>query len=183
MITIAGRPSAPSDSVDLLLECHDRIRSFLVLAARIPGAIDGDEAVIADAAARVRRYFVEALPLHAQDEERSILPRLSGLAPDVDAALATMAREHLEHERPLGALVADCELLARDPRRLAERAESIAAAARELELHFVRHLRAEETVIFPAMRRLLDPGADREIVREIRLRRGVVELPGAGASR
>jgi hemerythrin-like domain-containing protein len=180
MLTVLGKPAHPAGAVDLLLECHDRIRSFLALARRIPGAVE-DPALVAEAAERVRRYFVEALPLHAQDEEESILPRLAGLDPAVDAALATMAREHREHERPLGVLVAECELLSRDPGRLAERAAALARPARELDAHFDVHLRAEETVIFPAVRRVLDPAADLAVVREIRRRRGVAEGAPAGA--
>jgi hypothetical protein len=177
VLTVLGKSAQPQGAVDLLLECHDRIRAFLALALRIPGAAGEDPILVAEAAERVRRYFVEALPLHAQDEEESILPRLRGADPRVDAALAAMAREHLEHERPLGALVAECDLLSRDPGRLRERAASVAAPARELEAHFAVHLRGEEEVIFPAVRRLLDPAADLAVVREIRRRRGVVDEP------
>jgi hemerythrin-like domain-containing protein len=181
MLTVLGKPAHPAGAVDLLLECHDRIRSFLALARRIPGAVEEDPTLVAEAAERVRRYFVEALPLHAQDEEGSILPRLQGRDAAVDAALATMVREHREHERPLGALVAECELLSRDPGRLRERAVALAAPARALDAHFDVHLRAEETVIFPAVRRILDPAADLAVVHEIRRRRGVVEGAPAGA--
>jgi hemerythrin-like domain-containing protein len=175
MLTRLGRPAAPGDAVDLLLECHQRIRSFLALSRRIAEAGDVDGAEVAEAAARVRRYFTEALPLHARDEEDSILPRLRGRDAAVDAALEAMAREHLEHERPLSALVSVCEVLSRDAGRRGDLVPQIAAATGELERHFAGHLRCEETVIFPAVRRLLDPAADLEIVREIRARRGVVD--------
>jgi hypothetical protein len=183
VLTVLGRSSRPAGAVDLLLECHDRIRSFLALALRIPGAVAEDPVLVAEAAERVRRYFVEALPLHAQDEEQSILPRLRGADPAVDAALAAMAREHLEHERPLGALVAECDLLSRDPGRLRERAALVGAPARELEAHFALHLRGEEEVIFPAVRRLLDPAADLAVVGEIRRRRGVEDAAPPAAPR
>jgi iron-sulfur cluster repair protein YtfE (RIC family) len=175
MLTRLGRSAAPGDAVDLLLECHQRIRSFLALSRRIAEAHDASSSEIAEAATRVRRYFTEALPLHARDEEDSVLPRLRGRDAAVDAALEAMAREHLEHERPLGVLVAGCQALSGDAGRRAELVPSISAATTELERHFAGHLQVEETVIFPAVRRLLDPAADREIVREIRARRGVVE--------
>jgi hemerythrin-like domain-containing protein len=176
LIRLGGRP-APVDAVDLALECHERIRAFLALARRIAEARDPSPETVAEAAARVRRYFVEALPLHAQDEEESILPRLLGRDPAVDAALERMAREHGEHERPLAELVAACEVLSREPRRLGELAPALGARARELEAHFATHLAGEEEVILPAMRRWLDAAADAEIVREIRARRGVVVAP------
>ncbi len=175
MLARIGEPAAAGDAVDLLLECHQRIRSFLALSRRIAEAHDASGSEIAEAATRVRRYFSEALPLHARDEEDSILPRLHGRDAAVDAALAAMAREHLEHERPLGVLVAGCQALAGDAGRRVELIPSIAAATAELERHFAGHLQVEETVIFPAVRRLLDPAADLEIVREIRARRGVVD--------
>ena len=69
MLTKLGKPAAPGDAVDLLLECHQRIRAFLDLADRLgPPGPDPAQAV-ADAAARVHRYFTLALPLHARDEE------------------------------------------------------------------------------------------------------------------
>jgi hypothetical protein len=172
MLIRLGRTSTPSDAADLVLECHERIRFFCALARRIPSSPASDAGAIAEAAARVRRYFVEALPLHARDEEESILPRLGGREPAVDAALAAMTREHAEHEAPLAAVVTACGILAGEPGRLGEVAPALADAARELEAHFVTHLAGEETVIVPAMRRLLDPAADAEIVREIRARRG-----------
>ncbi|WP_242333584.1 MULTISPECIES: hemerythrin domain-containing protein [unclassified Anaeromyxobacter] len=181
MLTRIGGTAAPGDSVDLLLECHERIRSFLGLARRIAEAGPAEAAAVPEAAARVRRYFTQALPLHAQDEERSILPRLRGRDPAVDAELDTMTREHAEHEAPLAILVGACEELAREPGRLAALAPVVGAATAELERHFVAHLEREEKVIFPAMRRLLERSVDGEIVREIRARRGVVEPPGPAA--
>jgi hemerythrin-like domain-containing protein len=180
VLTRLGKPAVAGDAVDLLLECHERIRAFLMLAGRVaePGAADED--VVQDAAARVRRYFTEALPLHARDEEESILPRLRGKDPGVDAALDAMAREHAQHERPLRTLVEACEVLARDPKRRAEISPVIAAAAEELEEHFAGHLRREEEVIFPAMRRLLDRASDSEIVKEIRARREHSNAPRRG---
>jgi iron-sulfur cluster repair protein YtfE (RIC family) len=172
VLTRIGSPAVAGDAVDLLLECHERIRSFLATARRIAEA-GPSEAGVADAAARVQRYFTQALPLHAQDEEETILPRLRGLDARVDAELDTMAREHREHEPPLGEFVAACERIAREPERLSQWAEIVGRAAAELERHFAAHLAREETVIFPAMRRLLGRAADAEIMREIRGRRGV----------
>ncbi len=161
--------------MDLLLECHDRIRSFLLLSRRLAAAQDPDG--VAEAAARVVRYFTEALPLHARDEEESLRPRLAGLDPALDVALATMLREHAEHEAPLGALVAACRELARDPRRQPELAPAIARAADALDAHFVAHLRSEEEIVFPAVRRLLPERELAANAREIRERRGAGTPP------
>ncbi len=183
MLTRLGKPAAAGDAVDLLLECHERIRWFLALARRIAEACPADQDAVPEAAASVRRYFTQALPLHARDEEESILPRLRGMDASVDAALDVMAREHVGHERPLRALVEACEALARDPVRHADLVPAIATATEELERHFAVHLRREEEVIFPAVRRLLDRSSDSEIVKEIRARRSVVAQPGLPESR
>lgn len=172
MLMQLGRPAPAADAVGLLLECHERIRAFLALARRIAEAQAADRDAVLDAAERVRRYFTEALPLHARDEEESILPRLRGLDPAVDVELDAMAEEHRGHARPLGALVAACEEMARAPERLAELQPIVSRSAGELARHFEVHLAREETVVFPAIRRLLGPSADAEIVREIRGRRG-----------
>jgi iron-sulfur cluster repair protein YtfE (RIC family) len=171
MLTRIGSPAAAGDAVDLLLECHVKIRAFLEMARRIAEVGPAEPAAVPEAAARVRRYFTEALPLHAQDEEESLLPRLRGLDPRVDAELDHMEREHREHERPLSELVTACEHLARAPERLSELAPIVGRAAAELERHFDAHLARAEAVIFPAVRRLLDRETDAAIMREIRGRR------------
>jgi iron-sulfur cluster repair protein YtfE (RIC family) len=57
----------------------------------------------------------------------------------------------------------------------------VVESAAELDRHFLHHLAREEDVIFPAVRRLLDPEADARIVREIRERRQAVD-PGRGGA-
>lgn len=172
LTTIGKTPTAPG-TLDLLVECHDRIRTFLALARRIAeaGAVEREE--LRQAAGRVARYFGEALPLHARDEEQSIAPRLRGRDPAVDAELEEMTREHAGHEEARLALVGVCQSLAAAPERHAELAPGVRRAAEALEAHFAPHLRREEEVIFPAVRRWLDPAADAQVVREIRARRGV----------
>lgn len=171
MLTRLGNRAVPEDSVGLLLECHGRIREFVGMARRLGEAANADPEAVRDAARRVRRYFDEALPLHAQDEEESILPRLHGRDPALDRELDAMTREHRQHEAPLSRLIEACRALERDPARLAELRGAVAAPAAELEEHFARHLAREETVIFPASRRLLAQGEDEAVVREIRARR------------
>ena len=58
--TVASWPSTPkdpSDVVDLLLECHERIRYFIALAVRLAKAENSSLDEIREAAARVIRYF------------------------------------------------------------------------------------------------------------------------------
>ena len=135
---------------------------MLSLARTIANATDAAEAEVAEAAGRVHRYFAVSLPLHLQDEEQSIKPRLAA-----DEALELMSRQHREHDRLLEKLLRHWQALASDPRRerAALRDELTALAA-----DFEEHLRLEERTVFPAIARL-PPDAQAEIIREMEARR------------
>ncbi len=178
MLTNLGRPAVPTGAVEMLLECHVRIRSFLDLAGRLAGARDLPPEEIADAAARVHRYFAQALPLHARDEEQSLLPRIRGRDPAVDRELREMRREHDEHTLPLERLTGLCAALAADPGRLPELAPALGLAGSLLAGLFAVHLGREELVIFPAVRRYLSREEDARLVAEMRARRA--PAPAAG---
>ncbi len=165
------QPARPGDVVDALLDCHARIRDFVALALRLASASGLAAAEAQQAAGDVRRYFEVALPLHAADEEASILPRLRGLDPAVDAELDHMRREHAEHERAVGRLVAACRAIQERPDELGRAAPALAEAARELDGQFAAHLDREERVIFPAIRTRLDREAQEAIRAEMRARR------------
>jgi len=171
MLTNLGRPAAPADAVELLLECHVRIRWFLELAGRLAAARDPPPEEVAAAAARVHRYFTQALPLHARDEEESLLPRLRGRDSTVDRELEVMRREHDEHAGPLGRLTGLCAALAAEPGRLAEMAPAVGLAGSLLASLFAVHLDREERVIFPAVRRSLNVAEDARLAAEMRARR------------
>ncbi len=171
MLNAIGSPRPAEGIVELLLECHARIRSFSELAVRLGEAAAPSPAEVADAAARVRRYFVEALPLHARDEEESVLPRLAGRDAAVDLALAAMHRDHLGHGEVLDPVLAICAELAAAPERHAELAPGLARAGRLMQAHFETHLASEEATIFPAIARVVGEGERRRMVDELRGRR------------
>jgi iron-sulfur cluster repair protein YtfE (RIC family) len=171
LLTRIGQIPAHGDAVELLVDCHARIRHFIALAGRLAERGPADPTAVSEAAHALARYFTLALPLHARDEEDSIVPRLRGRDAALDAALEVMTREHAEHEASLGRLVAACERLARDPARIAELAPAVGREAAFLARHFEAHLANEEQVIFPALRRLLDPAADAALIAEMRARR------------
>ncbi len=171
MLTRIGPAPRSGDVVDALLDCHQRIRDFTALALRLADAADASPTEVRDAAAGVHRYFSRALPLHARDEEESLLPRLRGADRRLDAELDDMAREHREHDDPVARVVAICAELLQDPARLPQRAAALRGAAVELERHFATHLAREERVIFPAIRERLDRATQDAIQAEMRARR------------
>jgi hemerythrin-like domain-containing protein len=173
MLVKLGRkqPPAPGDLAALLLECHERIRSFVRLARDLAASPTSPAASTREAAARVRRYFVEALPLHVADEEESIAPRLRGRSPELDRALEQMCAEHAEHDAAVGRLVALCGALEVDPGRIGALTDELGAAASHLAELFAAHLEAEERVVIPALGVLLSEGEREAVVSELRARR------------
>jgi iron-sulfur cluster repair protein YtfE (RIC family) len=177
LITISsGRSQAAPDLVDLLLACHERIRRFVGAARQVGEQLAAPHDQIVEVCRQVERYVTESLPLHVADEEQSILPRLCGRAADVDRALATMADQHARHELPLAALVRAVAAVGQSPddKRLRE---PLAAAARDLEREFAEHLALEESIIFPAIRRLLAADVQAQIAAELRHRRALEHDP------
>ncbi len=66
MLQIGQKPrTADADDPEaMLLDCHARIRNFSALSVRLASPDVAAEGEIADAAARVHRYYTVALPLH-----------------------------------------------------------------------------------------------------------------------
>jgi iron-sulfur cluster repair protein YtfE (RIC family) len=170
MLVSLGRKEQTEDLVELLLACHQRIRTFSALAVTIASAADAPEGEVTEACHRCERYFVEALPLHVEDEEVSLLPRLRGLRPALDEALDLMHDEHLAHRPLLQELLAALRAVRGAPSD-GEARGRLASAASALEPAFDRHLENEERVVFPAVRELLSPATHAEIVGELRARR------------
>jgi hemerythrin-like domain-containing protein len=164
------RDTGPLSLVDLLGECHERIRLFLALARRAATRRDAPLDQVAQACADVERYFVEAYPLHVADEEESIAPRLRGLSPAVDDALEAMAKEHRQHAPKLDALLRATAQVQSEPHHDGARDE-LATTAEALQTEFEKHLVLEERAIFPAIRERLSAETQTRIVDELRQRR------------
>lgn len=156
--------------VDLLGECHQRIRHFVELARQAASREDASDEQVVQACADVERYFSEALPLHIADEEQSIEPRLRGRLPSVDQALDAMAHEHQQHAASLETFLRTTANVRCKPHDERARAQ-LATAAIALELEFEAHLALEESVIFPAIQELLQPETQAAIIDELRERR------------
>lgn len=170
MLVTIGTRAKPDGLVGLLLECHHRIRTFSQMAVELGRRGDLTENDVLEAAQRCERYFSEALPLHVEDEEQSVLPRLLGQKDDVDAALATMQAQHADHVPQLAALLEALGALRAQPNagRLRER---LRAVAEPLALDFEQHLAREESVIFPAVRVVLSDATQLIAMEELRARR------------
>ncbi|HLV21337.1 MAG TPA: hemerythrin domain-containing protein [Polyangiaceae bacterium] len=172
MLVNIGRRSAPEaqDLVGLLLECHERIRRFTSIAQRVAERRDLPDPEVIDACERVDRYFRQALPLHVEDEEQSLLPRIRGVQADLDRALATLQAQHASQEPLIEALLAALTSVRTAPGDAGAR-DALASIAGRLAEEFEAHLKLEETVVFPYVRRDLPAEAQAQIVAELRARR------------
>lgn len=150
----------------LLMACHERIRRYLGGLDALIALEDPEDPRARPTARDCARYFGEALPLHAEDEEASLVPRLRALdlGPRVIEALETMQRQHVAIEEQLPALVAQLQ------RRAEAEVVDLAPLAGPFSALLLQHIAAEEEVLFGHIERL-DPTEQRAFVREIRGRR------------
>jgi iron-sulfur cluster repair protein YtfE (RIC family) len=171
MLIKIGPIKEASDVVDLLLECHERIRFFVGLAGRLASCGPVSDNEVHEASAQLVRYFSESLLLHVADEEESVLPRLLGRSGSLDEALAAMRGEHEQHREALESLLGLCRKLESSPQQLPELREKLRETAASLEREFVVHLAQEESTVFPAIRTLLGIADQEAMLREFRARR------------
>ena len=160
----------PPDLRQNLLDCHDRIRKFTAIALRLGQPAPIEE--VAEAAAAVKRYFTIALPLHAEDEDLSLAPRLRIAAPALAELLDKMSAEHLPIHQTIADLNPLWQSVIEEPARQREMAGRLRAPAGWLSELFQSHLRPEEEILFPQMVLALTPESSAEILAEMRARRG-----------
>lgn len=170
LVTLGKSASAPQDVVDLLLACHERIRRFTRLARTIGERDDVPAEEVQAACDQVERYFTVAYPLHMEDEEQTLLPRLRAQAPELGPVLQTVSTQHAEHDQALSALLAALASVRENPAD-AIRRRALAAAATTLWGEFAEHLAMEEAIIFPAIRRHLGDEAKGTLMEQLRARR------------
>lgn len=157
------------DVVECLLEAHVETRQVVSLACAL-----SSRSATADSRETAQHIsdFVEwMLPLHCDDEERSIAPRLSGRNATVDGALSRMQRQHRALEAPLTRLRLICRMIARDVSRLHVLRFELATAAEDVQRRLDEHQAFEEAAVFPALKKLLYVDELESIAGEMRTRR------------
>lgn len=170
--TIRTRPDLPSatnEPTELLLACHGRLRHFSELSRALATRDDVEDERLVDAAHRLLRYFRVALPLHEDDEERSLAPVLLARATEEQAdAMDRMRDQHGLLHDVLADLFPLWERVEAEPRSLDRKT----ARPHALRLATVLdvHLELEETLIFPMVAAF--PSAERRrLAEEMRARR------------
>lgn len=164
MLVSLGAKKPAEDVAGMLRDCHDRIRRFTALAGRLAAPGDAPAAEVAEAAGRVLHYFEKGLPLHAEDEDLSLRPRLAEANPELAGLLSAMTDEHREIDEAIAVGLPAWRILTSDPSRAGELAPVLAEAASRLDRLFAIHLPPEEERIFPAVARL--PAEVQAAIRE-----------------
>lgn len=180
MEPLATRAPMPDDVVEALLQSHAFSRSMLTLADRLTSAqADGSTSATAQ---RVATFFGHHLEVHFIDEEQSLVPRLAGRHRAVDESIEAMRLEHGTLRALVSRVTFLCQLVAKEPARLMDVRFELSAAVEELRACLLAHQAREESMLFPAVRRLLDWRDVEEMRGEMALRRAPgVELSEAGA--
>jgi iron-sulfur cluster repair protein YtfE (RIC family) len=169
-----GKDAALPSPVEMLRDCHARIRHFTQLGCTLAGAQGAPESEIAEASTAVFRYFKRALPLHEADENQSVFPRLRKALPPgalVREAAETMVSQHKAIDVLVAELLIPCDILRHQPERLPALAQGLQHVTGALAKIFEAHLLLEETVVFPALKESLTPKQIQEIRHEMQQRR------------
>lgn len=162
-------PEDPADPLALLLACHERIERHLDGLAELARVDDPHDPRVPPTIDALTHYFSEGLPLHGQDEDFSLAPRLLALGPDaeLESALSRIHDEHVRMDESLPDLLYLLSLLREGDGAVLPNLRSHHAW---LDLLLRQHMATEEATIFPRIPALPEAGR-RAIVLEIRARR------------
>ncbi|NML45208.1 hemerythrin domain-containing protein [Ramlibacter sp. G-1-2-2] len=169
----AGPAASFDEPFEMLAACHDRLQRMLALLARLREHLPahGADAQARQAAHDVMRYFDQAAPQHHRDEELHVFPPLLAQGdPATVERVQALQRDHRQMEEAWER--ARTVLAAIEGGQLQQPDAASRVALETFSSLYGAHLEAEEQLVFPAARQLLDAAAIREMGREMRLRRG-----------
>lgn len=168
VMELNGQPAPAWDEpIDMLYACHGKIKRFCGQLRQLPDYLAGHgcNRAAREAAAQVLNYFDRAAPLHHRDEEDDFFPALLRHAPQAQADLDDLARQHAVLEQAWQALRPALAAVAEGG---ADRLDG-AVVARFIEA-YARHIGQEEPW-FELGRRLIPTPQLQEIGRIMAARR------------
>ena len=179
-IIIGDKPDRDfTDPIGMLEDCHRRIEKFLDVLLTLAGQAQGN-ALTDEHRAAVEtslRYFREAAPKHTADEEESLFPRMRASQHDeARELLSNLDHLHTDHVQANENHRAVDELFQRwmtDGLLPAPEFVRLTSLLHSLRETYVRHIKEEETEIFPNAARILGPSALRAVGLEMSKRRGL----------
>lgn len=169
-------PAAGFDQpLELWLACHERVQRMVGLLQRLVEHLrtNGADESACVTATSIRRYFDEAAPRHHEDEEIDLFPRLQAKvtgaqAKRINHAIASLRADHGE----LHGLWAQLRVAL----KAIERGEAATLDEAALTIFVTRyraHIELEESVLAPALAKLLGKRDLAAIGRAMAERRGL----------
>lgn len=174
----AGPAAGFDEPFEMLAACHERVQRSLALLERLGAhlADHGCDAQARSAASDVLRYFDIAAPLHHEDEERHVLPRLR--AQGQGDLAQRLAQEH--QEMTLAWAAVRQALVAVQEGRLDPAALPAARAGwSQFGTLYQGHLAAEDTQAYPLTAPTLSAAETRSMGEEMARRRQVAVTPAS----
>jgi hemerythrin-like domain-containing protein len=181
-ILIGQKPDKDfTDPIGVLEDCHRRIEKFLDVLLALAGQTQSSpfRNEQRDAIESALRYFREAAPKHVADEEDSLFPRMRAaqhneVLSDLDELHSdhlTVAENHSAVEELFRRWLTDGLLSSPDH-------EHLISLLQSLRETYARHIKQEETQLFPHAARLLTPNDLKAVGLEMAKRRGLAAAQG-----
>jgi hemerythrin-like domain-containing protein len=168
----ASVPKARSEDVpDVLVDCHVRLQKVTKRAAEVAARPDASSEDVREVAEKLCRYFTVVLPLHEEDEEASVFPRLLLRAPELAPTIAGLRLHHAAQAQKVGEVLAVCQALLTSTEADAGLRRRLSATAEALAEVWRTHLASEERDLFPSLKTALSEEERATIREEMRARR------------
>ncbi|TAK10153.1 MAG: hemerythrin domain-containing protein [Candidatus Manganitrophaceae bacterium] len=159
--------------------CHDRIKHFLSLLMTVATRRRGEALHREDreTLAAALRYFREAAPMHTEDEEQSLFPRLrASKSPSAVAARAVLDALEAEHHH-VHQTHAEVEILAerwmREGVLPSFEAKRLIGLLQQLQDFYEKHMAIEDREAFSVASVVLTEKEMIAVGREMAIRRGI----------
>lgn len=178
----APREHTFAEPLGLLSDCHRRIEKFLEQLLRVTRTAAGGQLneMQRDALVTALAYFRRAAPLHTDDEEASLFPRLRALAENGNEtarqALAVMERLEQDHDAAdlHHALIDELGMRWLEHNALgSSETAQLENELTQLRTFYTAHIAVEDNELFPLAGTLLDNMQIETIGHEMATRRGV----------
>lgn len=179
-IQIGAKPENDfTNPLGLLSDCHRRIEKFLAHLLRIARDLHGEtfDAAQRSAFEGALNYFQCAAPLHTQDEELSLFPRMRAAGGEEAAsAFAAIAALEADHDT---ADIAHAEIDSlgrkwlRDGSLPGQESDRLVSLLVDLQVLYAAHIEVEDSRVFALAGRILPANEVARLGREMAVRRAL----------
>ncbi|MDO5639491.1 MAG: hemerythrin domain-containing protein [Neisseria sp.] len=105
-----------AEPIDMLYACHGKVRRFCDQVKLLPDYIreNGRNDIVLQTTRQISQYFNVAAPLHHEDEELDYFPLLLQYAPEAQASIDELQRQHQSLHANWAAVEAEFDKLRAD---------------------------------------------------------------------